>query len=113
VSDDDRGGSVLYGRIEDLSWVNQGLIEGADADDVGMDNPVGTIEGEGEEVFPLEIPVCLEVLIGTVGMGDDGIVSDLIVQRAVLPDAASAAPVSIAPCRSAPHLRRPVPTGAL
>ena len=57
MCDNDRCCFVLDGRIKHFSWVYKTLVERTDTDSVGVDDPAGTIEGDSDEVFPVEMMI--------------------------------------------------------
>ena len=79
MGDDDRSGFVLYGGIENFSWMYQRLIERTDTDDMRVDHPAGTIEGEHQEVLFVLMVVRFQIAIDTASIADDGIVYDTVV----------------------------------
>ncbi len=76
---DDSSGSVLNGRIKNFSWVNQALVECPDADSMGIDDPAGTIEGDSDEVFPVEMMILMQMLIDSACSCNDRILFDAMI----------------------------------
>ena len=113
MRDNDRCCFILDGRVKNFSWVHQTLIECADTDDMGIDHSTGTVKRDSNEVFSTLMMIGFEIVIGTAGIGNDGIIFDTIVTGAILSDLASTAPVAIAVCRFLSHLMPPEPNEAL
>ena len=113
MCDDDRCGSVPYGRIKHFSWMHQTLVERTDTDDVCIDNSAGTVKRDGDEMLSVQMTVRFEMPIGTVGIGNNGIVSDLPVTGTILSNFASAIPMTITMYGFGSHLKPPVPNAVL
>ncbi len=76
---DDRRCSIFDGRVKYFSWMHDALIQRANADDVGIDNSAGTIDGDGDKVFAVEMMILVQILIGSACCGDDEIVFDMMI----------------------------------
>ena len=79
MCDNDRCCFVLYGRIKHFSWVYKTLVECADTDGVGVDNPTGAIKGNSDEVFSVEMMILVQMFIGSACSCNDRILFDPVV----------------------------------
>ena len=84
---DDRRCSIFDGRVKYFSWMHDALIQRANADDVGIDNSAGTIDGDGDEVFAVKMMILVQILINSARCSNDRIVFDTMVTGTVLSDA--------------------------
>ena len=108
MRNDDGCRSILYGSAENLSGMYQTLVNCADTDNVSIDDSVGTIKGDSEEMFPVEMTVGFEIFVNGSGIGDDRITLDTVVAGALLSNFASAISLSYRL-----HLTPPVPNEAI
>ena len=79
MCDNDRCCFVLDGRIKYFSWMYQTLIECTDTDSVGVDNPAGAVKGDSDEVFPVEMMIFVQMIIGSACSCNDWVFSDVVV----------------------------------
>ena len=108
MCDKDRCCSVLNGRIKNLSWVYKTLVERADTDGVGVDDSAGTVKRDGNEVLSVLMTIGFEMLIGTAGIGDNGIILYPTITRTTFSNFASAVSLAIAVYGFGSHLKLPV-----
>ena len=107
MCDNDRRRSILNGRIKNLPWVHQTLIECADTDNMGIDHSAGTVKRDGDEVLSVLMTIGFEMVIGTACIGDNGVILYPTITRTAFSNFASAMSVSV--CRFGSHLKLPMP----
>jgi len=79
MCDNDRCCFVFDGRIKYFSWMYKTLVECADTDSVGINDPAGTIEGDSDKVFPVEMMILVQMLIGSTCSCNNRICFDTVI----------------------------------